>query len=356
MTNFKPSYVSLLHTFLRNSFMERGISVVICCYNSELRIPKVLTCLQNQKFKSEINWEVLVVDNASTDRTGAVSKECWTLPGVELRIVNEPNPGISHARRRGFEDAHLEIISFVDDDNWVEEEWVQKVYDTMYSDMEIGILGGNGTAAFDETPPAWFSSYERSYAVGPQGTISGERSTSLYGAGLNIRKSTWDKLQENGFKFQLTGRKGKLLSSGEDSELCLAVILSGQKLYYRSDLTFYHFMPPGRLTWEYLVKLTESFSRAEVILEVYGSLAQGDRGFNAMKYQNRFFSLLRTLYDNIKFIPRHLSLIFIKKEGSEIHLKSVYLRNYLKEKISLYLGYPSIVAEIRNGKWNKHTK
>ena len=336
--------------------MERGISIVICCYNSELRIPKVLACLQNQKFKSQIGWEVLVVDNASTDRTSAVAKECWTLAGVELRVVNEPNPGISHARRRGFEEAHFDIISFVDDDNWVEEEWIQKVFDTMYSDMEIGIMGGFGTAAFEETPPAWFSSYEESYAVGPQGASSGERTTSLYGAGLNIRKSTWDNLQENGFKFQLTGRKGNQISSGEDSELCLAVILSGQKLFYRSDLTFYHFMPPGRLTWDYLVKLTESFGRAEIILEAYASLAKGDRGFNALKYQNRFFSLLRSAYDLLKFIPRYISLIFIEKEGSDTHLRAVYLRSYLKEKISLYGTYPSIVAEIRNGKWNKHTK
>ncbi len=350
-----PSYVSLTLTFLRNTFMERGISIVICCYNSELRIPKVLACLQNQKLKSQIGWEVLVVDNASTDRTGGVAKECWTLPGVELRVVNEPNPGISHARRRGFEEAHFEIISFVDDDNWVEEEWIQKVFDTMYSDMEIGIMGGFGTAAFEETPPAWFSSYEESYAVGPQGASSGERTTSLYGVGLNTRKSTRDNLQENGFKFQLTGRKGNHISSGEDSELCLAVILSGQKLFYRSDLTFYHFMPPGRLTWEYLVKLTE-FGRAETILEAYASLSKGDRGFNALKYQNRFFSLLRSVYDLLKFIPRYISLIFIKKEGSDTHLRSVYLRSYLKEKISLYGIYPSIVVKIRNGKWNKHTK
>ena len=350
------SYVPLAHTFLRNTFMERGISIVICCYNSEFRVPKVLTYIQNQKFKSQLDWEVLVVDNASTDRTGVVAKQCWTMPGVELRVVNEPNPGISHARRRGFEEAHFEIISFVDDDNWVEEEWIQKVYDTMYSDMEIGILGGFGTAAFEETPPAWFSSYEESYAVGPQGASSGERTTSLYGAGLNIRKSTWDNLQENGFKFQLTGRKGNLISSGEDSELCLAVIFSGQKLFYRSDLTFYHFMPPGRLTWEYLMKLTGSFGRADAILMVYVSLTKGYRGFNAMKYQNRFFSLLRTTYDFVKFIPRYISLTFIEKEGSKIHLKSVYLLNTLKEKISLYGRFPSIVAEIRNGKWNKHNK
>jgi len=293
------------------------------------------------------------VDNASSDRTGSVARECWTLPGVELRVVNEASPGISHARRRGFEDARFEIISFVDDDNWVEEEWIQKVYDTMYSDEDIGIMGGAGKAKFEGTEPAWFSSNERSYAVGLQGESSGERTTSLYGAGLNIRKSTWDNLWENGFKFQLTGRKGNLISSGEDSELCLAVILSGQKLYYRSDLTFYHVMPSGRLTWEYLAKLTGSFGRSDAILMAYVSLTKAYRGMNALKYQNRFLSLLRTAFDFIKFIPSYISLIFIKKEGSDKHLKAVYIWNNLKQKISLYRHFPSIVDEIRNGKWNK---
>lgn len=334
--------------------MERGISVVICCYNSELKIAKVLTHLQNQNFNSQVAWEVLVVDNASTDETGAVAKESWSMEGVSLRVVNEPNPGISHARRRGFDDAHFEIISFVDDDNWVEADWIQKVYDTMYSDMEIGILGGVGIASFEEDPPEWFSAYQSSFAVGPQGDESGEHLSNLYGAGMNIRKSTWDKLRENGFNFQLTGRKGKLLSSGEDSELSQAVILSGQKLYYRSDLTFHHFMPTERITWDYLVRLTGSFGRAEAISGVYRSIIRGDRGYKAKKYQHRFFSLLRTGYDNVKFLPRHFRLFFIKKEGVDDHIKSVYLWNSFKEKLSLYPRFHSIVDELRQGKWNKH--
>ncbi len=335
--------------------MERGISVVICCYNSELKIRKVLTCLQNQSLKHHIDWEVLMVDNASTDGTAAVARESWKMEGVNLRVVNEPNPGISHARRRGIEDARYEIISFVDDDNWVESEWIQKVFDTMYSDLEIGIMGGLGIASFEGAPPSWFDRYESSYAVGPQGDKSGERKACLYGAGMNIRKSTWDNLKQKGFNFQLTGRKGNLLSSGEDFELSQAVILSGQKLYYCADLSFRHFMPSGRLTWDYLVRLTGSFGRSEPISGVYRSIVKGDRGFKAQKYQNRFFSLLRTTYDAVKFIPRGIRLIFIKKEGVNDHLEWVYLWNSLREKILLYGKFPKIVAEIRNGKWNQLT-
>jgi len=336
--------------------MERGISVVICCYNSELKIQKVLFYLQNQNIKDQLEWEVLVVDNASTDQTAEVAATSWTLEGVNLRVVNEPEPGISNARRRGFSDARFEIISFVDDDNWVETNWIQKVHDTMYSDLEIGILGGVGIASFEEEPPEWFSRYESSYAVGLQGEKSGDFQSNLYGAGMNIRRSSWNHLQENGFNFQLTGRKGKLLSSGEDSELSQAVLLSGHKLYYRSDLTFHHFMPPGRLTWDYLLKLTGSFGRSEPILGVYRSILRGDRGFNAMKYQHRFYTLLRTAGDNIKFLPRYLRLFFIQnREGVDDHLESVYLWNTLREKVLIFWKFHSIVTEIRQGGWNKLT-
>lgn len=296
-----------------------------------------------------------MVDNASTDRTESVAKECWTLEGVELRVANEPNPGISHARRRGFEDARFEIISFVDDDNWVEVEWIQKVYNTMYSDNEIGMLGGAGIAAFDGESPEWFSRYQDSYAVGPQGDMSGERHSNLYGAGMNIRKSTWEMLKENSFEFQLTGRKGKNLSSGEDSELSHAVLLSGKKLYYRSDLSFYHFMPSGRLTWEYLMRLTAAFGRAEPVLGVYRSILREDQGFSAKKYQNPFYSLLRTAFDMVKFLPVFLRLIFIRKEGEIDHRNAVFLWYSFKEKIALYRSFPSIVFEIRSGKWNNLT-
>lgn len=335
--------------------MDKGISVVICCYNSESRIQKVLSCLQNQNITKPINWEVVVIDNASTDETAAVAKDSWNLEGVKLRVVPEPNPGISHARRKGFEDARFEIISFVDDDNWVEEDWIEKVHDTMYTHPDIGILGGLGRAAFDEEPPAWFKDFEAAYAVGPQAEQSGPVDTRLYGAGMNIRISVWEYLKENGFEFQLTGRKGKELSSGEDSELSQAVLLSGKMLYYRSDLAFEHFMPSGRLTWDYLIKLGASFGRSEPILGIYRSLVRGDKDFQARKYQNRFFSLLRSSMDIIKFLPRQLSLMFKDKPGLKDHYRSVYIWHSFKEKLSLYGKFPSMVAEIRNGGWNKQS-
>ncbi|MCK5136582.1 MAG: glycosyltransferase family 2 protein [Bacteroidales bacterium] len=335
--------------------MESGISVVICCYNSEKRIPIVLDWLQKQKYHDSIVWEVVLVDNASNDKTVSVARDQWKLDMIDLRIVYESNPGISHARMRGFAEAKYEIVSFVDDDNWVETGWIQKIFDTMYSNSDIGILGGQGIASFEENPPEWFYTHQSSYAVGPQAKESGEHNSILYGAGLNIRKSSWEFLMENGFTFQLTGRKGKSISSGEDSELCLAVLLSGRKLYYRADLQFYHFMPAARIEWEYLVKLTKSFGRSGPVHDIYFSILRDYKGLDRLKYQYRFLSLLRSVYDNFLFIPWYMKLLFSKKQGNNDHLKSAYLWNSLKEKIRLYRRFPSMVTEIRNGAWKIKT-
>ncbi len=120
--------------------MINGISIVICCFNSEQRLPKVLEHLDRQILIDSIQWEVVVVDNASRDRTSDVAKELWKREDVSLKVVFEPNPGLSSARMKGIDESSYDIISYIDDDNWVESGWIQKVYDGMNKDPKIGIL------------------------------------------------------------------------------------------------------------------------------------------------------------------------------------------------------------------------
>ena len=233
-----------------------GISVVICCYNSESRIEKVLTHLMDQEGDEGIAWEVIVVDNASTDATSRVARKTWKHGRVDMKVVSEMNPGLSHARRKGMGASRYEIISLVDDDNWVEKYWIRKIFDHMNSSPETGMMGGKGRAVFEDRAPEWFDRFQRSFAVGPQAEQSGWHYSFLYGAGLTLRKEAWNHLVDNGFKFILSDRKGASLSSGGDAELGMAILLAGYKVFYDASLDFAHFQPAGRMNWEYLVKLT----------------------------------------------------------------------------------------------------
>lgn len=251
-----------------------GITIIICGYNAANRIEPTLRALQQQQFSGEnISWEVLLVDNASTDNTAKVAADIWEEnPVTRLKIVREEKPGLMNARHKGLATANYDIVSFIDDDNWVEEKWVVKVFNVFCYDEKIGACGGSSEAVFENVTPAWFSEYENNFAVGRQANESGfieNKKGFLWGAGLSFRKSLWTQLEERGFKNLTTGREGKNIYAGEDTELCYAFRLLGYRLYYKEDLTLKHFMPAGRMNFSYFEKMNVGFGKANARLNCY---------------------------------------------------------------------------------------
>src|SRR5436190_1893505 len=99
-----------------------GISIIVCCYNSSLRLPKTIEHLAAQKTSSFLNWEVIFVNNSSTDNTTDVVAKEWSkynLQNVGFKIIDEPKAGQSFARIKGVETALYDLIVFCDDDNWL---------------------------------------------------------------------------------------------------------------------------------------------------------------------------------------------------------------------------------------------
>ncbi len=86
---------------------------------------------------------------------------------------------------------------------------------------------------------------------------------------MSLRVDAWRGLQEFGFSQLLTGRLGKQLTAGEDTELSYALRLAGWDLWYDPRLSYQHYMPAGRLTWSYLRRLNQGFGAASVFLEPY---------------------------------------------------------------------------------------
>ncbi len=189
-----------------------GVSVVVCCHNSAERLPQTLAHLAAQQVGSEILSEVIVIDNASTDSSAQVARECWPQDcAVPLRVIHEPQLGLSYARIRGFKESRYEFVCFVDDDNWVCPEWIQIVAETMTQHPEVGACGGFIDSVCEATPPQWFERHKSSYAPGAQGQEEGGDVTwrrFLMGAGLTIRKSAWQHIFDNGFTFLLVDRQG----------------------------------------------------------------------------------------------------------------------------------------------------
>jgi glycosyltransferase involved in cell wall biosynthesis len=251
--------------------MAPGVSVIICCYNSSLRLVETLYHLRNQKI-DRFGTEIIIVNNASTDDTAVTARRILSMqPEIDFTIVNEPENGLSHARRRGYAAAKYEYLLFCDDDNWLAENYLQVAYQTMSSKPNIGILGGLGAAVFESAEPPWFKSFAIDFAVGEQSSSKEVLSKveEVYGAGFVIRKSYLDKLYGSGFKSILSDRKGTQLISGGDVEFCYLVKYFGFEVWYNRELKFKHYMTTQRLNWDYMKKLYAANGETNVYTTAY---------------------------------------------------------------------------------------
>lgn len=282
--------------------IKKGVSLVICCHNSAERLPETIKHIALQKISKEILWEVIIVDNASTDETVRVANLEWGKFGsaVPFNIVHQPKIGLRNARKMGFDYARYDFVLFCDDDNWLEEKYVETAYNILVKRETIGILGGLGEPVFEGSPPEWMGMLKL-FAVGPQATRSGKaESHVVYGAGFVIRQSAYNKLSTAKIKSLLSDRVAGTLSSGGDYELCYLIALAGYEIWYDDRLKFKHFLPESRLTWEYYYKFISESSQSFEILEPYKFLVEHKSPSNFFF----FFSMLRAvLYFTKRIIP-----------------------------------------------------
>ncbi|GAA4303678.1 glycosyltransferase family 2 protein [Nibribacter koreensis] len=252
---------------------KKGVSVVICCYNSAAKISPTLAHLAVQK-TDNLFWEIVVVNNASKDNTKEVALCEWNRlnSAVEFNIVDQDIPGLSAARDKGIAESKYEYILFCDDDNWLQEDFLQRSYHLMEEYPAVGILGGQSEAAADIPIPEWFSKKSLVFAVGKQGVHSGQLKgvdQNLYGACMMVRRSGLRLLDICGFSFLNSGRFGDKLTGGEDIELGKAFKLANYQLYYDESLRFKHYMPADRVNWPYFLRLGRGSASSGIPVFVY---------------------------------------------------------------------------------------
>lgn len=253
--------------------IQKGISVIVCCYNSSLLLPETLKHLALQKLVEDIPWEVIIVNNASFDNTEEAAFNEWSKYNASagFKVVSEQEQGIIYARKKGLSFARYEYILFCDDDNWLQNDYLEKAFQLMEKLPDAGALGGCSEVVTDGLLPEWWEENKNSFAVGNQAVKSGDVTQRgyLWGAGLITRKIILDSVFDSRYPFILSGRKGNQVISGDDSEICSRIILLGWKLYYHEDLNFKHFLPKERLTDEYRDKLIAGFESTYGIQKKY---------------------------------------------------------------------------------------
>jgi len=251
--------------------MKEGVSIVICCYNSVSRLKPTLEHIAQQVVPPHISWELIIIDNDSTDGTDEYAEEVWQnlYCHIPFHIVFEPQSGLSYARKKGVFSAQYEYILFCDDDNWLDNYYVTTVFELFENNIDVGVIGGKGKAVSDVSFPKWFANIQDFYAVGPQQDKSGyTKNKAVYGAGMAVRKSIYLDIINN-YKLLLTGRKGNKITAGEDYEICSIFMILDYNILYDSNLTFAHFIPKERFTKEYFNKVRKGCVEATIYLIPY---------------------------------------------------------------------------------------
>lgn len=277
-----------------------GVSVLLCTFNGAARLPETLVCLANQHPLPSAAWEIILVDNASTDATAEIARQVWADLGspAPLWVLQEPRSGKQFALELAVAQARYAYTCIVDDDNRIAADYLVTGYELLEGNTSIGILGGPNTATFEGEAPVWFGDFQQCYAVGPQiDYVSGQfrplldgnvGRNVLWGAGMFVRTAVWQALAAVGFRSLLSGRQGENnLTAGEDDELCYAALLLGFEIWYSSRLHLRHHMTAGRLTESYRDRLFYASAHSATRLNAYRNALWGQQeaaiGTNLLK-------------------------------------------------------------------------
>jgi glycosyltransferase involved in cell wall biosynthesis len=244
------------------------VSVCICTYNGATRIGMVIDALATQTQPAE-TWEVLVINNASTDNTAEVAED-WLRKTVKCawRVVHEPNAGLLPARRRAAMEARGEIVCFLDDDNIPSPTWVEMVVQAFAARPKAGVIGGKVKPRW-EVPPTSLAEAVAPFALaicdrGELPQILTHEWGGVAGAGLCVRCELLRGIfSRNGVQRALGDRKGESTESGGDMAISIIARQMGWECWFDPTLLIEHCLPASRMRKDYLMRLYEGMGHGQ---------------------------------------------------------------------------------------------
>jgi glucosyl-dolichyl phosphate glucuronosyltransferase len=222
---------------------------------------------------SSVNWEVVVVDNNSTDATREVAEKFCLQDPRHFRYVFESNPGKSNALNRGVVEAHGEVLAFTDDDVLVEPTWIQNLTSHLNNGRWAG-AAGRVLPAQPFSAPNWIPR-DRRHGMAPLAVFdppieAGPLGASPYGVNMAFHRRVFDTY--GGFRTDLgPGLGSGIPQKSEDSEFGNRLLAAGEQLRYEPSALVYHAVPSNRLQKSYF--LNWWFDKARADVRASGSLS-----------------------------------------------------------------------------------
>lgn len=247
-----------------------AFSVIICTHNPRPHyLRRVLDALAAQTLARE-KWELLLIDNASEPAVAADA--CAFHP--RGRVIREEQLGLTPARLRGIREATAEVLLFVDDDNVLAPDYLERAVAIGEEWPQLGAWGGQCIPEFEEPPAEWTRQYwnwigirelDRDY----WSNVPNDDRSAPFGAGMCVRRRVAERyahaLHGDALRLSLDRTGTRLLAAGDSDLVYTSSDLGlGNGIFAALKLT--HLMPRRRLEEDYLLQLVEAMTYSHTLL------------------------------------------------------------------------------------------
>jgi len=294
------------------------VSVVICTYNRVELLEGAVRTFCNQ-VQSKHRYELIIVDNNSSDRTKECSLEyCERYDHV--RYIFEKQQGLSHARNRGLQESQGEYVAFVDDDCEVPDNYIVRLIEAL-CEVKPAVLGGPAYPLYKSPKPGWYKDEYAQYALTDQARSLTNKEYA-YGFNMVYRRACLESV--GGFDPEL-GMSGDDIGYGEDilPQRLIREKMPDEIFYYDPRVRVYHLVRPEKMTlrWE----MQSKYQRGKACNRIYGSVDAGTPSRITM-WRKETLCVLDLIKD---------ALFGLMKRDRELY---PYYQNYLYEHTFRYLG------------------
>jgi glucosyl-dolichyl phosphate glucuronosyltransferase len=262
-------------------------------------------CLQSL---SPDRFEIIVVDNGSTDNTKEVTQSAVdAFPALQIRYIYEAEPGLLSGRHRGAQEAKGEVLTFVDDDIEADANWLRAIEES-FSDLTVQLVGGRNLPNYEVEPPSWLSWFWLEHPYGkflPELSLLdfGEEirdidTNFVWGLNFSIRKDALFEL--GGFHPDCIPKSLQRFQGDGETGLTQKATFKGYRALYQPQALVLHSVPKNRMTFEY-------FDRRyfyQGVCDSYSQIRKAESRLIQVRYLDKMKSPLRKikrLFKNRRF-------------------------------------------------------
>ena len=294
-----------------------AISIIICTYNPDIKILDNVFSSLKKALNYIADYEVLVIDNNSSNNFLNDVKISSYLNNDYWKVISESKQGLTPARLRGIVESKNELICFIDDDNFVEEDFFQKGLEIAIEYPFIGAFSGQVILDLEYKAEKFIKPYlgllvRREFSGNYWSNLPENGLTMPCGAGLFVRKNVADYyvyLHDTGKRVMQLDRSGNSLLSGGDNDLAECAIDLGLGVGLFEAVKLKHYIPKSRIQLKYLLKLNKAIGTSSVVL---------------YNFRNRYFpiptkfAVIKAILVSVKRGPIYFKFFWSNYQGIKI--------------------------------------